>query len=45
VVYRIEKDADKGAKAFAAVDGVPAKTYKTLGPVQIGLGPEVVPKH
>jgi hypothetical protein len=44
-VYRIEKVADKGAKAFAAVDGVPAATYKTLGPVQIGLGPEVVPKH
>lgn len=44
-VYRIEKVADKGLTAFTVVDGVPATTYKTLGPVQIGLGPEPDSKH
>jgi hypothetical protein len=44
-VYRIEKVAETGQKAFTAVDGIPATTYKTLGPVQIGLGPEAVTRH
>jgi alpha-L-fucosidase 2 len=44
-VYRMEKVVDTRQKTFRAVDGIPATTYKALGPVQIGLGPETRTKH
>jgi hypothetical protein len=45
VTYRLERVSEKGKRPFIAVDGVPATTFKTLGPVQIGLGPEDVQGH
>jgi alpha-L-fucosidase 2 len=43
--YLLERGAGKMKNPFVTVDGVRATTFKSLGPVQIGLGPEALQSH